>query len=302
MTDTRKMTDADLEEILRASDMKETTRASYIRQLRSARRFVNNFSGKPLAYVIVRPTKFGPKMAKNAPYNSLAAYVTVFMTLLRRGRETGLWQTSLKLSEKWNALLHSLRTKSLEHVEQNEPTEREEKAHIPLSEWGAMELKLRPDASQEHLLVAFHALLKPLRGGDLAEVRIGGPDADNYLDLSKRMLTINSHKTSATHHALERLIPTDLMRAIRASLEKEPRTYLFESSYGRPYTRDGFIKWKQRVFLKLFGKPVSTNALRHAYVSELDRNRMSLRALKGEAKEMGHSVMEQSRYVRLAKK
>jgi len=297
------MTDADLGAILQASDMKPTTRASYVRQLRSARRFVNQFSSKPLSFVIARPTKFGPLMAKNAPYNSLAAYVTVFMTLLRRGRETGLWKTSPKLSEKWNVLLHSLRAKSLERVEQNEPTEREEKAHIPLSEWQKKEAEMRSEGSQEHLLVAFHALIKPLRGGDLAAVRIGGgpEEDDNYLDLSKRMLTISSHKTSSTHPFLERIIPTDLMKSIRASLAKEPRDYLFESSYGHPYTRDGFIKWKQRVFRKIFGKPVSTNSLRHAYISEMDRNKMSLRALKGEAKEMGHSVSEQSRYVRLAK-
>jgi len=281
--------------------MKPTTRASYVRQLRSARRFVNQFSSKPLSYVIARPTKFGSLMAKNAPYNSLAAYVTVFMTLLRRGRETDLWKTSPKLSEKWNVLLHSLRSKSLEQVERNEPTEREAKAHIPLSEWRAMELKLRPENSQEHLLVAFHALLKPLRGGDLADVRIGNYASENCIDLTKNVLKIFTHKTNATHPMLLRKLPTELARSVNASVHKEPRSYLFESSHRQPYTRDGFIKWKQRVFRKVFGKPVSTNALRHAYISEMDRNRMSLRALKGEAKEMGHSVSEQSRYVRLAK-
>ena len=304
--------------------MRETTRASYHRQFNGARTLVARLTPKPVAYVLLRPRKYGPLLrALDVPPNSLAAYITVWMTLLRRGRETRLWATPRSLSTRWNAVLGAVRGASRDRVETNQESLRERAAHTPLAEWRAAEERMRASASPEHLLVAFHALATPLRGGDLANVRIvprvtgaeahaethadasdasdaSEAEGGDRLDLARRRLFVCSHKTRATHPVLKRALSPALLEAVERSLVRSPRTRLFERADGAAWTRAGFIAWKQGVFLRVFGRPASTNGLRHAFISAIDRNATSVAERREVAHAMGHSPGEQERYVRLA--
>lgn len=67
-----------------------------------------------------------------------------------------------------------------------------------------------------------------------------------------------------------RSLGSELTRELRASLEKDPRPYLFtESNTSKPYTCSAFAMYAKRTLQKLFGKPCTLTLLRHSYVSHM---------------------------------
>jgi len=89
---------------------------------------------------------------------------------------------------------------------------------------------------------------------------------------------------------------------IEASLMALPRPTLFVSELTRqPFNSEAsFQTWSCRAFHSVFGKNVTTNSARHAFLSAIDTSRVSTSALEALAKEMGHSVAQQRAYVRLS--
>ena len=67
-----------------------------------------------------------------------------------------------------------------------------------------------------------------------------------------------------------RSLGSELTRELRASLGKDPRSYLFtESNMSRPYTHSAFATYAGRTLQKLLGKPCTLTLLRHSYISPL---------------------------------
>ena len=67
-----------------------------------------------------------------------------------------------------------------------------------------------------------------------------------------------------------RSLGSELTRELRASLGKDPRSYLFtESNTSRPYTRSAFAMYARRTLQKLLGKPCTLTLLRHSYITPL---------------------------------
>jgi hypothetical protein len=88
---------------------------------------------------------------------------------------------------------------------------------------------------------------------------------------------------------------------VRASLEAAPREWLFEAPRGGPFTEEAhFIAWANRVYEAVFGKPVTANILRHAFISAIDVNRTTTAALEATAARFGHSLATQIAYRRLS--
>jgi hypothetical protein len=88
---------------------------------------------------------------------------------------------------------------------------------------------------------------------------------------------------------------------VRASLEASPREWLFEAPRGGPFTEEAhFTAWANRVYKAVFGKPVTANILRHAFISAIDVNRTSTAALEATAARFGHSLATQISYRRLS--
>ena len=68
----------------------------------------------------------------------------------------------------------------------------------------------------------------------------------------------------------------------------------------KPFNSEAsFVSWACRAFQAVFGKRVSTNNARHAFLSALDVSKMSTASLEALAKEMGHSLAAQRAYFRL---
>ena len=67
-----------------------------------------------------------------------------------------------------------------------------------------------------------------------------------------------------------RSLGSELTRELRASLGKDPRSYLFtESNTSRPYKHSAFAMYARRTLQKLLGKPCALTLLRHSYSSHM---------------------------------
>ncbi len=92
------------------------------------------------------------------------------------------------------------------------------------------------------------------------------------------------------------------MRAIiEASLKMMPRSTLFVSELTRQQynSEASYLAWACRTFHGVFGKHVTMNGARHAFLSALDTSRVSTAALEILAVEVGHSLSAQRAYFRL---
>jgi hypothetical protein len=85
------------------------------------------------------------------------------------------------------------------------------------------------------------------------------------------------------------LSPT-LHEAIVASLHQQPRLYLFEppTAPGHPFLDYTFNHWARRSFQAVFGRPLTSNNIRHAYANTLDLNSMTHDQLQAAARRMSH--------------
>lgn len=252
--------------------------------------------------------------------NSVRAIAAVALSTFRHV-PTKFWPDSTKKRElytKWNTVLQRFNVDVSQEKEQNLFTDQEKEAYIPLEEWESKELQLRARerGSPRHLLVSFHSMIVPVRGGDLADVKIvlpSDPLADESYIPDKEVpnvlvytgfdrparLLIRDHKTRASFPVLVREIPYELRKTLYASLRDDPRDYLFQQDNRRPYSREAFLSWKQNTLKKVFSKPVSTNSSRHAYVNRSSSVVDSVAAEKERAAQMGHSVTTHRMYRRL---
>jgi hypothetical protein len=191
---------------------------------------------------------------------------------------------------------------------------REAAAWVDHTEVRAAEESLRRTecGSPRHLLLAFAALTEPFRGGDAGRIQVCTPSAvpptGNYIELlvegiGKVRLVLRDHKTAHATNvgALIRVLPRQLATIVKASLDASPKRWLFEAPRGGPFTEEAhFTAWANRLYKAVFGRAVTTNTLRHAFIAQIDVNQKSTAALEATAKRMGHSMATQMAYRRLS--
>jgi hypothetical protein len=216
---------------------------------------------------------------------------------------------------KWNALNAHLSDEITALVKTSVMSDKERLNWVTYSEWCAAEERLAREefGSQRHLLVALSCRVPPARGGDYGLVYVVAPDSQLAIDDHTNVLLwgeasqpstilLKRHKTWRLKGTLRKPLPPSVRAIIEASLKGLPRPTLFASEFTRqPYNSEAsFQAWACRAFHGVFGKHVTTNGARHAFLSALDTSRVSTSALEELAKEMGHSVAQQRAYVRLS--
>lgn len=159
----------------------------------------------------------------------------------------------------------------------------------------------------EKLLLSLYTYLPPVRA-DYFEVRINPPVtviADkhkSYIRLGESgaasELVIRDFKTSSTFKEIRHKLPQELFDEIVISIGLAPRRYIFvmPSDTSRPYDRNGFSKWANKVLHELFGLPVTLTSLRHLYISTLDFTKLRASDLNRIARAMGHGIAMQKEY------
>jgi hypothetical protein len=237
------------------------------------------------------------------------ANIVALGMLIKRMKEFGMDIPELTTNHKqWIQNIQTINGQVSQRVEKNKLSNRELDAWVPHEEWVKKEQELRETAlgSPAHLLIAFHSLLAPPRGGDLSSVLITKAKDVSLTDLKQNILVwdgvsnpstliIRSHKTDAKYPSIQQELPTALKLAVGASLSSRPRKYLFENG-AKPYKRGIFINWKNREFLRQFNKPTTTNTARHAFVNFKEQTPASIETRRKEAASMGHSLQTHAEY------
>jgi hypothetical protein len=196
-------------------------------------------------------------------------------------------------------------------------TEREEENWIELKQLKKLYKENTADYSiQDKLLIAMYILMPPARL-DYHQIKIirsafvdtetglpdGVKDNENFLRIYKKSgrtytdLNLKEYKTSATYGAYKERLPkpiTDLILQLPVSQE-----YLFQKKGGGAFSSpETFATYLRSVFLKLTGKNLSVDMLRHIYLTDFRKGEKSTEKKQAVAKKMMNSVEQQTEYLR----
>jgi hypothetical protein len=124
---------------------------------------------------------------------------------------------------------------------------------------------------------------------------------ENYIVLrsdSPSYITLNVYKTDASYARVDTELPPNTAKDIKDSMRRWPRTYLFESRLGKPFsTKNAYSKYIQSTFKRLFGRKTGVTMLRHIYITEkLDFGKLDDDELEEVAHQMLHSTTLQRKY------
>jgi hypothetical protein len=252
-----------------------------------------------------------PKL-QHLPAAKRRSYLCAVLCLFKRGEEFRHFRRCdphvNAQYRQWLEALSACNALNRQRLDDNLPSDREIEAHATLREWNdANDFMQETDPdSQDALLIAFQTMaLPPLRGSDLSHIRIGFQMTGNYFMVREDgsgELVIRDHKTMRYYPRLERLIPIKLVHMVERSIAQQPRNWLFSTKSGGSYSSSGFLQWKTLVFQRAFrGRRVTSNSLRHAFVSERvhGNSNLSTNQARQIASSMGHSLDMQRQYVRL---
>lgn len=312
--------------VMSANQLTKESKRSYLKQLEQVKRTMKGKvfkSSTPkiyadtLYYILMHPkqvmTVYEDLLKKNSiSLNSAKSNMVALASLIKRAEESEIATPELSEKQKyWVRNVRVFNAQSQKIIEKNTLSEKEKEAWVPLSEWLETEKKMRisEPGSYGHLLVGFHSLVAPMRGGDLSKVKIvktEEPDSKSKQNIliwngpkEPAKLIVRSHKTSKKWPVLTRDLPQDLKNIIDLSLKANPREYLFEMETGKPWTKASYLVWKNREFQRIFNKPVTTNIARHAYINAQDMIPRSIEARRRQAESMGHSLRTQDEYKRI---
>jgi hypothetical protein len=124
-------------------------------------------------------------------------------------------------------------------------------------------------------------------------------DKDNYIiNLNSRTkdpsFVFNSYKTASTYGKEEVVIHKEVLTLLKKFIKLDSsREYLFMID-GKQITQPQMT----RLLNRIFGKPISVNMIRHAYLTETYKDIPALAQLKQRAQDMGHSLEQALEYVK----
>ena len=312
--------------VMSANQLTKESKRSYLKQLRQVKKILKNrtfktsvpkTSADSFYYILMHPkqvfTVYETLLDNDKiSLNSAKANMVALASLIKRAEESEIATDELKEKQKyWVRNVRILNAKSQKVIENNILSKREKESWVTFPQWLETEKRLRDSepGSYGHLLVAFHSLVAPMRGGDLSKVKIvqsEDPDSKSKQNIliwngpkKPATLLIRSHKTSKRWPVLTRDLPDVLKESIDKSLKEKPREYLFEMESGKPWSKASFLVWKNREFQRIFDKPVTTNIARHAYVNAQEMIPQSIATRREQAESMGHSLRTRDEYRRI---
>lgn len=286
------------------------SKTSYKKHVRGLVRMCGGGIDKSISRIIFNYDRSFPHLARLPP-NIQRSHLCAVLCLYKRAEERRIFRRCdphvHEEHRKWLEALSRCNNAHRRHLDDNLPSEREVESAASLREWERAHAFMQESepGTQAALLIAFQTLaLPPLRGSDLSHIRIGYQPTGNYFavdDDGTGELVIRDHKTARYYPRLERFVPRELVRMVEKSVEAQPRNWLFSTKHGAAFSSTGYLKWKTMVFSRAFqGRPVTTNSLRHAYITEkLQGGNLSTNQQRSIAESMGHSLGMQRQYVRL---
>lgn len=147
---------------------------------------------------------------------------------------------------------------------------------------------------QNYIILSLYTLIPPRRSLDFTEMKIKNisPD-DNHIDKNKFVFT--KYKTAKFNGTQYEDIPKDLMSILKKWIKINPTDYLLFDSNKNKLTPS---KLTRRIN-KIFGKNISTSALRHLYISHKYQNFIKENeSLEDDLKKMGSSIIQKDVYLK----
>ncbi len=148
----------------------------------------------------------------------------------------------------------------------------------------------------EFLLVACLSgvLIPPRRSQDYGEMKIRNYDTktDNYFHAGK--FYFNKYKTAKTYGLQTLVLPKELNALIRKWIKLSTNDYMLYSTNGNKLSSPQI----NRILNEAFGKAVSTNLLRHIYLSDKYKNVPAITEMENLAEKIGHSIPTAMEYVK----
>jgi hypothetical protein len=148
----------------------------------------------------------------------------------------------------------------------------------------------------EYLLVAFLSgvIMPPRRSQDygLMKIRNYDPKVDNYYKAGK--FYFNKYKTAKTYGLQTLDVPKELNTLLKKWVKLNSNDYMLYS------TNDNKLSSPQinRILNEAFGKAISTNMLRHIYLTDRYKDIPAIAKMVNLAEQMGHSVGTAMEYVK----
>jgi hypothetical protein len=148
----------------------------------------------------------------------------------------------------------------------------------------------------EYLLVAFLSgvIMPPRRSQDygLMKIRNYNSKTDNYYKSGK--FFFNKYKTAKTYGLQTLDVPKELNTLLKKWVKLNSNDYMLYS------TNDNKLSSPQinRILNEAFGKNISTNMLRHIYLTDRYKDIPAIEKMENLAEQMGHSVGTAMEYVK----
>lgn len=297
------------------ANLSENSVKSYTSQMKRILRLLKPNNGTlNMCQVLHNPKQYVPLLeAKTTDMERLQLVKTILAVMKHAGVKEYDCKHQTTYYQDWYSVFEPLNKKFMDQRESNEPTAKQklsqlnwEKDVVPKYEHHA---KMQY-GSYDHILLAMYTLLPPRRQVDYYKILIidgvvskdtSDDTISGTLDTQAKKIEVIKGKTIDTYQEWTKELSYDLMRAIKASLRKHPRKYLFvRPSDGQPFSNPkAFTTFSNDALKRIFNNPyVSVNSLRHAYASFIHRQPMkSLAQLKQLSRDMGHSVETNMSYV-----
>jgi hypothetical protein len=136
--------------------------------------------------------------------------------------------------------------------------------------------------------------MPPRRSMDYGEMKIRNydPKVDNYYKAGK--LYFNKYKTAKTYGLQTLDVPKELNTLLKKWVKHNSNDYMLYS------TNDKKLSSPQinRILNEAFGKNISTNMLRHIYLTEQYKNVPAIAEMEELARDMGHSKSQALEYIK----
>jgi integrase len=150
----------------------------------------------------------------------------------------------------------------------------------------------------EYLLVGFlsgAAGIPPRRSLDYALLKIRNFDTkiDNYYRNGK--LVFHKYKTSDKYGGVTLDVPKPFDKILKKWIKLNPGEYMLYSSNGNPLSSSQISRYLNKAF---GGKSVSTDLLRHIYLTNHYKDVPAIRDMDTLANQMGHSTQQAMLYVK----
>jgi integrase len=147
---------------------------------------------------------------------------------------------------------------------------------------------------QNYILLSLYTLIPPRRSTDFTELKIKNISPDNnYIDKNK--FIFNTYKTAKFYGVQTETIPKELMSILKKWLKINQTDYLLFDSKGGKMTPSKLT----RKLNKIFGKNISTSALRHFYISNKYQDYIKEKdQLETDLKAMGSSGIQIPHYLK----